>query len=62
MAKKRTVDPWMPAPAYGASLTGFGVNLLIVDIPAAIAFATTVLEAVTIHTDPDSRSYAAISP
>ena len=52
----------MPAPAYGASLTGFGGNLLIVDIPAAIAFAATVLEVETIHTDPDSRSYVAAPP
>ncbi len=53
MAKKRTGDPWMPAPAYGASLTGFGVNLLVADIPAAIAFATSVLEAETVYADPD---------
>ena len=43
----------MPAPAYRASLTGFDVNLLVADIPAAIAFAKTVLEAETAHADCD---------
>ena len=43
----------MPAPAYGVSLTGFGVNLLVGDIPAAIALATSVLEAETVYADPD---------
>tara|TARA_B100000676_G_C17734405_1_gene658101 strand:- start:533 stop:757 length:225 start_codon:yes stop_codon:yes gene_type:complete len=42
----------MPAPVYDATLTGFGVNLLVADIPAAIAFAKTILEAGTIYADP----------
>ena len=44
----------MPAPVYGATLTVFGVNLLVADIPAAIAFAKTILEAETIYADPGS--------
>ena len=32
MAKKRTGDPWMPAPKYGASLTGLGINLLVANV------------------------------
>ena len=44
--KKRDGDPWMPAGAYSKSLKGFGVNLLVQDVAASVAFATEVLEAV----------------
>jgi len=53
MAKKRTGDPWMPADAYGRSLGGFGVNLLVTDVAAAVAFATEVLGATLVYADPD---------
>ena len=43
----------MPAPAYSTSLTEFDVNLLVAEVPAAIAFAKTVLEIETVHADPD---------
>ena len=33
--KKRTGDPWMPAPAYGRSLVGLGVNLMVEDVARA---------------------------
>ena len=51
--KKREGDPWMPAGAYSKSLKGFGVNLLVQDVPVAVAFATEVLEAEAVYADPD---------
>ena len=53
MVKKRTSDPWMPAPAYSATLKGVGVNLLVSDVAAAVAFATEVLAAEVVYSDPD---------
>jgi uncharacterized glyoxalase superfamily protein PhnB len=51
--KKRDGDPWMPAGAYSKSLNGFGVNLLVQDVPAAVAFAQDVLLAEAVYSDPD---------
>ena len=51
--KKRTGDPWMPAPEYGRGLTGLGVNLLVADIAVAIAFQRTVLGAEPVYADAD---------
>ena len=51
--KKRTSDPWMPAPAYGRTLTGLGVNLLVADVGSSVAFAEAVLGATTVYADPD---------
>jgi len=53
MVKKRTGDPWMPAPDYGKSLSGLGVNLLVEDMDRAIAFQTEVLGAAVVYADPD---------
>lgn len=43
----------MPADAYGRSLEGFGVNLLVADVAASVAFATEVLGATLVYGDPD---------
>jgi catechol 2,3-dioxygenase-like lactoylglutathione lyase family enzyme len=51
--KLRKGDPWMPAPAYGKSLTGLGVNLVVQDVAASMAFQTTVLGATVVYQDPD---------
>ena len=51
--EKRIGDPWMPAGQYGKSLSGLGLNLLVVDIEIAIAFQTEVLGAKVIYSDPD---------
>lgn len=51
--KKRTGDPWMPAPAYGRGLSGLGINLMVEDIARAVAFQRTVLEAEVVYADPD---------
>ena len=51
--KRRTGDPWTPAPDYGRSLRGLSVNLLVRDVAAAIAFQRDVLRATVVYADPD---------
>lgn len=53
MSKKRTGDPWMPAPRYARTLGGLTVNLLVRDIAAALPFHRQVLGATLIYSDPD---------
>ena len=53
MTKLRTGDPWMPAPDYGRSLTGLGINLLVREIEAALPFHREVLDAEVVYSDPD---------
>jgi catechol 2,3-dioxygenase-like lactoylglutathione lyase family enzyme len=53
MAKRRTGTPWMPADAFGKTLEGFGVNLLVRDIKISVGFATRVLGADVVYADPD---------
>lgn len=53
MTKLRLGDPWMSAPEYGRSLTGFGVNLLVRSIEEALPFQTEVLGARIVYHDPD---------
>ncbi len=53
MSKKRTGDPWMPAPRYARTLEGLTVNLLVRDIAAALPFHRQVLGATLIYSDPD---------
>ncbi len=43
----------MPAPEYGRSLSGLGVNLLVRDIEAALPFQREVLDAEVVYSDPD---------
>ena len=46
MAKMRgEQEPWMTAPDYGRSLRGLSINLLVKEVPRAIAFAREVLGA-----------------
>ena len=49
----RSGDPWMSAPEYGRSLTGFGVNLLVREIDPALPFQREVLDAEVVYSDPD---------
>jgi catechol 2,3-dioxygenase-like lactoylglutathione lyase family enzyme len=53
MTRLRTGDPWMPAPEYGRSLKGLGVNLLVKDVARAIAFQKDVFGAEVVYADPD---------
>jgi catechol 2,3-dioxygenase-like lactoylglutathione lyase family enzyme len=51
--KKRTGTPWIPAPAYGALLPQFTVNLVVRSIDAALDFYCDVLAARVHYSDPD---------
>jgi catechol 2,3-dioxygenase-like lactoylglutathione lyase family enzyme len=51
--KRRTGEPWMPADAYGRSLKGFGVNLIVRDVAKALGFYTRVLGATAVYADAD---------
>ena len=51
--KKRTGEPFMPAPAYGATLSGLSVNLLVRDMDRALVFAREVLGAAVVYADAD---------
>jgi catechol 2,3-dioxygenase-like lactoylglutathione lyase family enzyme len=51
--RKRTGDPWIPAPAYGALLPQFTVNLIVRNIDAALSFYRQVLQAQVHYADPD---------
>jgi len=51
--KKRTGSPWIPAPAYGALMPQFTVNLIVRDIGAALGFYRQVLAAEVHYADPD---------
>ncbi len=55
MVKKRGADetPFMEAPAYGRSLSGLSINLLVKDIARAVAFEREVLGAVPVYADAD---------
>jgi len=50
---KRTNTPWMPAPDFGASLSGTGLNLLVHEIEPVTRFVTRVLGAHIVYEDPD---------
>src|SRR5262249_12935862 len=56
--KQRTGDPWKPAARYGQELPPFTVNLVVRDVPRAVAFLTPVLNATIHYADPD---FAAIN-
>ncbi len=43
--KKSSSTPFMAAPDYGRSLTGFSVNLLSRDLARALRFQRDVLQA-----------------
>lgn len=45
--------PFMSADAYGRSLAGFGVNLLVSDVAASLAFLSDVLGVEVVYSDAD---------
>ncbi|MEO1192997.1 MAG: VOC family protein [Pseudomonadota bacterium] len=53
MTKLREGEAFMPADAYGRSLKGFGVNLLVADMARALDFQTKVLGLTPRYQDPD---------
>src|SRR3546814_14372568 len=42
---------FMPADAVGRSLSGFGVNILVSDVAATLAFLQEVLTVAVVHAD-----------
>jgi catechol 2,3-dioxygenase-like lactoylglutathione lyase family enzyme len=54
MVKKRTGEPWMPAPQFGRSLSrGIGINLLVPDVAEMAGFCREVLGATIVYADED---------
>lgn len=55
MASQRPADqkPFMPADAYGKSLTGLSLNFLVKNVARSVAFQREVLGATPIYVDPD---------
>ena len=51
--KLRQGEPWMSADAYGRSLRGLSVNLLVRDIGRSLEFARDVLGVEPVYSDPD---------
>ncbi len=51
--KLRTGEPWMSAKAYGHSLRGLTLNVVVKDIDVALAFQRDVLAARIVYSDPD---------
>ena len=51
--KKATSIPFMAAPDYGQSLTGFSFNLLSTDLARALQFQRDVLQVTLLHEDED---------
>ena len=51
--KKATSTPFMAAPDYGQSLTGFSFNLLSNDLARALQFQRDVLQVTLLHEDED---------
>jgi catechol 2,3-dioxygenase-like lactoylglutathione lyase family enzyme len=45
--------PFPAADAYGRSLRGFGVNILVSDVAASLSFLTGVLGVETVHAEAD---------
>jgi hypothetical protein len=54
MTMKRSKEPWMPADDFGRSLPrGIGVNLLVRDMAAELAFCRDCLGAMILDSDED---------
>lgn len=53
MTKKRTGEPWMSAAAYGRTLEGLSLNLIVRDVARSVPFYTDVLGFRALYSDPD---------
>jgi catechol 2,3-dioxygenase-like lactoylglutathione lyase family enzyme len=51
--KKRKTEPWMSPAAYGRTLTGLSVNLIVRDVVRSIPFYVGVLELRLLYSDED---------
>lgn len=55
--KKSTTDPWIPTVEYAHTLRGLGINLLVRDVAAHVAFARDVLGLEVVYSDVDIAVY-----
>lgn len=60
--KKRTGDPWMPADAFGRTLTGLSLNLVVRDIARSLPFYAEVLGLRALYADADFAALAVPGP
>jgi len=57
MTRKRSGDPWMPAPKFARELKGLTVNLLVKDVAASVPFFGEVLGLELLYGDPDFAAF-----
>lgn len=53
MTKKRTGTPWMASDAYGKTLTGLSLNLIVRDVQKSVPFYRDVLGMTVHYSDED---------
>ena len=53
MTTRRTGEPWLTPSQYGATLTGFSVNLVVADVARSLPFYTGLLGFTSPYSDPD---------
>jgi catechol 2,3-dioxygenase-like lactoylglutathione lyase family enzyme len=53
MTKKRTGEPWLSPPEYGATLAGVSLNFIVRDVRRSLPFYTEVLGFSSPYSDPD---------
>jgi len=58
VTKKRTGEPWLPAPVYGRTLAGLSVNLIVRDVVRSLPFYTGVLGLRALYSDADFAALA----
>lgn len=51
--KKRSGEPWMSPDAYGRSLVGLSVNLIVRDVERSLPFYTDILKMQALYHDVD---------
>lgn len=51
--KKRAGEPWMTPAAYGGTLEGLSLNLIVRDVAKSLAFYVEVLGFTALYSDPD---------
>lgn len=52
-AERRTGDPWLSPPEYGATLAGASLNLIVRDVARSLPFYTGILDFTAHHSDDD---------
>ena len=57
MTTKRTGTPWMAADAYGKTLAGLSLNLIVRDVAASVPFYRDVIGMTVHYADEDMARY-----